>query len=200
VATTSVLQDTSLFLRDLLITATAGLAANAADKLTQQSISLDSPVRFEEGTAPGGVKLSLYLCHIEKNEHLNNEPLLRIGNQQFLRPFYVDLHYLLTPVTKSPENNLLIMGRCIQVFSANGVISNSDLKLAREPSEGEARLRMLVYDLEAMNKLWGALAKPYRMSVVYEVAPVPVESTSPPMDGPPVAEAILDVQQMNGAS
>jgi len=190
VTTTNVLQEVSVYLRTLLVGG-AGLVAN--------NISLDSPVKFEAGHGQDA-KLSLYLYHIEKSGHLNNEPLLRVGPQQFIRPFYVDLHYLLTPVTNSPTDNLTIMGHCIQVFSANGIIRDPFLELAREPSPGEARLRMLAHDLDAMNKLWGALAKPYRMSVAYEVSPVPVESVSPPTDGPPVAEAILDVQQMNGGS
>lgn len=188
-ATTDVLQQISIYLRQRLI-ADAGL--------TQQQISFDSPVSFENGAGNNNVRLSLYLYHIGRNEHLNNEPLLRVGGSLFVRPLYVDLHYLVTPVARQPEENLEIMGRCLQVFSTNGVIIAPFLELAREPSPGEARLRMLMYDLDAMNKLWGALTKPYRMSVAYEVSPVPIESVAPPTDGPPVTEAILDVQQMNG--
>lgn len=197
-ATVSILQDISIYLRKELIDATASLPP--AERLTQQMISFDSPVAFAEGPGGGNVKLSLYLYHIERNGHLNNQPLLRIGNQQFVRPYFVDLHYLLTPVTNAPAENLVIMGRVIQVFSARSIINQPFLELAREPGPAQAHLRMLPYDLDAMNKLWGALAKPYRMSVAYEVTPVPIESVSPGMDGPPVAEAILDVQQMNGNS
>jgi len=192
VATTEVLQQLSTYLRGLLVAGTDGLPG----ELKQQNISFESPVEFDN-TPPGNVRLSLYLYHVEKNAHLNNEPLLRVGGELRVRPFYVDLHYLLTPVANQPVENLHILAACMQVFAANGLIRAPFLELAREPSAGEARLRMLFHDLEAMNKLWGALARPYRLSVAYEVSPVPIESVLPPVGGPPVVEAVLDVQQMN---
>lgn len=187
-ATTNVLQEVTLHLRRLLVD-----EAN----LVRQNISLDSPVEFDGGT-PRDVKLSLYLYHIEKSEHLNNEPLLRAGNELYVRPFYVDLHYLLTPVTNKPEENLALIAQVIQVFSTHTTIRQPFLKPAREDGPDEARLRMLFHDLDDMNKLWGALAKPYRLSVAYEVSPVPIENVIPPTVGPPVAEAILNIEPMNG--
>jgi hypothetical protein len=193
-----ILQDLSLHLQALLFN---GLSAAGAPIVARDRISLLSPPQIEALSADDGnqLRLSLYLFHVQPNGQLNNDRFIRIGNTQYASPFYVDVAYLVTPVAPLATDNLTLLGGVIDVLSANGVLRTPFLRLSLQPSRGEARLRMLQYDLENMTKLWGAFTKPYRMSVAYEVTAVPVESLRLPQDGPPVEESILDIQEMHAA-
>jgi hypothetical protein len=194
-----ILHDLSLHLQTLLF---EGLSASAAPVPTKDSISFFSPaeiVDLVDAAEQPNLRISLYLFLVQPNGQLNNERFIRVGNVQYAPPFYVDVSYLITPVAPQPADNLLLLGGIINVLSANGILRAPFLHETLRPSQGEARLRMLQYDLENMSKLWSAFTKPYRMSLCYEVAAVPVESLRLPQYGPPVEEALLDIQKMSGA-
>ena len=193
-----ILRDLSIHLQTLLFD---GLSASAAPVPTKDSISFFSPAEIADLDAAEQSKLriSLYPFLVQPNGQLNNERFIRVGNVQYAPPFYVDVAYLITPVAPLAADNLLLLGGIINVLSANGILRAPFLHETLRPSQGEVRLHVLPYDLENMSKLWSAITKPYRMSLCFEVAAVPVESLRLPQSGPPVEESLLDIQQMSGA-
>lgn len=193
-----ILRDLSLHLQTLLFD---GMSASAAPLPNKNSISFLSPAQIAELDAAqqGSLRISLYPFLIQPNGQLNNERFLRMGNIQYAPPFYVDVSYLVTPVAPQAADNLLLLGGIIDVLSANGILRAPFLRLSLQPSQAEVRLRMLPYDLENLSKLWSAFSKPFRTALAYEVVAVPVENLRLPQDGPPVEEAILDIQEVHGA-
>ncbi len=102
-----VLQDISLHLRGLLFDGLTGDDEVGSSFTSESNISLASPAALSEGNAD--VVVSLYLYQVLPNPHLNNRALIPIGNdrQQF-PPASLDLFYLLTPMSASPEEDLVV--------------------------------------------------------------------------------------------
>jgi hypothetical protein len=193
-----VFRDLSIHLQTLLFD---GLSFFAAPVPTKNSISFLSPAEIADldQNDQNSLRISLYPFLVQPNGQLNNDRFIHIGNVQYAPPFYVDVSYLITPIAPLPADNLVLLGGIINVLSTHGILHAPFLRESLRPSQGEARLRLLQYDLENMSKLWSAISKPYRMSLCYEVAAVPVEGLRLPQSGPPVEEAVLDIRKMTGA-
>lgn len=159
----TILQDTSLALRDLL------WANFAPDQQIRQLIS--SPAAIEltnpaEIRQDGSLRLSLWLYQVTENEFMKNQPPVRLANGTEMRtPMALTLYYLVTPNSTLPEANQLILGRTMQVFY--------DHPMLIVPPSGvpQAELRILFarLSLEELTRVWEALKEPYRLSVCYQV-------------------------------
>lgn len=196
------LQDMSLYLRQLLLEGLRGNDAVGSRFTSENNISLDSPARIADNSAPNASQalLSLYLYQVVPNAHTNNRSLIRTGaGQQDYPPLSLDLFYLLTPLSNAPEHNLVILGRSMQILAANPVIRAEFLNSLLRPNPPEARVTINPVTLEELTRIWNAFNEAYRLSVCYQVQVVSIDSTRPPEDGAPVAERLLDVRQITGA-
>jgi hypothetical protein len=191
-----VLQEVGRYLRGLLF---AGLRGNddlGSKFSTVNSISLGSPAQLTDGDlSTTSVLLSLYLYQIQPNGQLNNQALIPYGDgRTHYPPLSLDLYYLLTPLSKSPEDDLAILGRAMQILAANPTLSGDFLSSRLQPSRGEARLTLHPIDSEERSRIWSAFTKPYRLSVCYKLQNISIDSEREPESGPPVVESLVDVR------
>lgn len=196
-----VLQDISLHLRQVLFNGLTGNDVASGAFTAVKNISLASPARIADKSAPGAAEalLSLYLYQVTPNPHLNNQPLIPAGpGQQHHPPLTLDLHYLLTPLLTAPEDNLVVLGRAMQMLEANPVVRANFLDSRLRPKRPEARLTINPVTLEELTRIWNAFNQPYRLSVCYQVRGIAVDSARQPEKGPPVTERLLDVHQISG--
>jgi len=196
-----VLQEISLHLRRLLLESLSGLDPIGAQFSSENSISLDSPPRIADQSAPnaGRACLSLYLYQVAPNAHINNHPMIPAGpGRQQYPPLSLDLHYLLTPVSQKPEDNLVILGRCLQTLAANPTIRATFLDSWLPDSSQQARVSLDPVSLEELTRIWNAFNAAYRLSVCYVVQSVAIDSARAPQEGPPVATSLVDVHRIGG--
>ncbi len=194
------LQQVSLHLRTLLFRGLAGDDDVGRDFTAETNISLASPAEISDSpSSEVTILLSLYLYQVTPNGHLRNEPLIpSAAGEQRYPPLSLDLSYLLTPLSTSPADNLVILGRAMQILEANTTIRaaflDSDLRL-RDPG---LRVLMNPCSLEELTRIWNAFNQPYRLSLCYQVQPVSIDSARQPDEGPPVTESLIDVLQVGG--
>ena len=190
-----VLQDISLHLRGLLFDGLTGDDEVGSSFTSESNISLASPAALSEGNAD--VVVSLYLYQVLPNPHLNNRALIPIGNdrQQF-PPASLDLFYLLTPMSASPEEDLVVLGHAVQILAANSIVRANFLDSDLRPDRSEIRITANPVSLEELTRIWNAFNEPYRLSVCYQVHAVSIDSVRTPLQERAVIEGLIDVQQI----
>lgn len=194
-----VLQDISLHLRRLLFESLRGNDSVGTQFSSENSVSLDSPPRIADNSAPnaGQAGLSLYLYQVTPNAHTNNHPMIPAGpGHQHYPPLGLNLYYLLTPVTKKPEENLVILGRCLQALAASSIIRANFLDSWLRPGSPEVRITFNPVSLEELTRIWNAFNETYRLSVCYLVQVVSIDSARTPQEEQPVSERLLDIHQI----
>ena len=166
----TILQDTSLALRELL------WANFAPDQQIRQLISspgaieLTNPAEIRQNDS---LRLSLWLYQVTENEFMKNQPPVRLQNGTERRaPMALTLYYLVTPNSTQPEANQIILGRTMQVFYDNPtlVVPPAGAPLA------ELRIVFARLSLEELTRVWEALKEPYRLSVCYQVRVALIDS------------------------
>lgn len=196
-----VLQAISRYLRQLLFDGLSEADVAEGSFTSINNISLASPPRIADKSAPDAshALLSLYLYRVSPNAHLNNRPPIPAGpGQQHYPPLSLDLSYLLTPLSKSPEHNLVTLGRSMQILDAHPIIRANFLDSLLRPAHPKVGVTINPVTLEELTRIWNAFNEPYRLSVCYKVQVVSIDSDRAPEEGPPVAERLLDVHQITG--
>jgi hypothetical protein len=194
-----VLQDISLQLRRLLYESLRGNDPIGTLFSSENNISLDSPARIADRSAPNAdqARLSLYLYQVTPNAHINNHPMIAAGpGRQQHPPLSLNLYYLLTPVCQMPEDNLVVLGRCAQILAANATIQAAFLDSWLRPDPPEVRVTINPVSLEELTRIWNAFSEAYRLSMCYVVQAVSIDSAQAPQEEPPVSERLLDMHQI----
>jgi hypothetical protein len=111
-------------------------------------------------------------------------------------PLSLNLYYLLTPVSQMPEDNLVILGRSMQVLAANTSIRANFLDSWLRPESPEVRVIINPVSLEELTRVWNAFNEAYRLSICYIVQVVSIDSARTPQEEQPVSERLLDVHQI----
>jgi Pvc16 N-terminal domain len=165
--------EVSKFLRHTLW---LGLAEDADAKQlvsSENNIVLSNPGQ----PAEDGVRnVSLWLYQVVQNEHLRNAAFVRQGGDgvEQYPPLSVNLYYLLTPSTGKDEGDQRVLGKALQVFHDQSILS---MPSTESPGEGEElHISLVQRTIEELAEVWEALQKPYRLSVCYEVRAVRISS------------------------
>ncbi|NUT50366.1 MAG: DUF4255 domain-containing protein [Saccharothrix sp.] len=119
-------------------------------------------------------RLAVWLYRVSESEFLRNAPPIAEGfREQRHAPLALDLHYLITPLTSSEENDQVLLGRTMQILYDNPVIH-----LTGTGSEDfdQIRVSLMTLDMAEMTGIWSALSDPYRLSAAYLVRMVKIES------------------------
>lgn len=121
--------------------------------------------------------LSLFLYHVTENSDMKNRPLERLDDR-FLRypPLCLNLSYLITPLTSNGDNDHKLLGKTMQILYDNAVVKGSALEGSLQNTAEELRIALHSMTLEEISKLWGALSRPYHLSVAYEVKVIYIDS------------------------
>lgn len=192
-----VAHDVSRHLRQLLFDGLAGSEDVTDDFTAVTNISLASPAQIsaEGGDPQSPVLLSLYLYQVQPNPHARRAMIVAAPGEQRHPPLSLDLSYLLTPLSGSAEDNLVILGRAMQILDANTIVRARFLDSDLRPPVPQVEVRMDPVSLEELTRIWNAFNEPYQLSVCYQVQYVAIDSVRLPDEGPPVEEAHFDVHE-----
>lgn len=143
----------------------------------------DSIVLGSPGEINSEALLSLYLYQIVKNSDLNNQGMQKKGNNRLnYPPLVLDLYYMLTshPAENSTDSTYeahLLLGRAMQVFYDNGILSGSELNENLANEGDELRITLNPTSLDDVTKIWNTFqGRPLKPSVCYIVTPVKIDS------------------------
>jgi hypothetical protein len=156
-------------------------------------VSLATPDGMETA---GDIGLSMWLYRLIRDEQTLNRPPRRIAPDLIRRqPLPVRAHYLMTPIItgnankSEPETEQLILGRVLQTFYDEPLISGPDLRGSYHGTAVELAVRLETLGLDETSRIWEGLERSYQLSVSYEVAIVTIASALEPVSAPPVMAA-----------
>jgi hypothetical protein len=91
-------------------------------------------------------------------------------------PLYLELHYLVTPSKKTPEEEHALLGQVMQIFHDNPILRRSILQGTLKENNEELRITIDQLSIDELDIIWSMLNKPYKLSIGYTVTPVRIES------------------------
>ncbi|MBI5958676.1 MAG: DUF4255 domain-containing protein [Chloroflexi bacterium] len=192
----SIIHDVTLELRRQIF---AGLQATPDVDFQINNMNQDIVLDPPPDAATGSPMLSIFLYHIEPDQHLRNQPYLT-PSPESLRypPFPLQLHYLITPLDSEQEQNQLLLGRIIQLFHDNPLLTSINgvpLDNSFGGSSAEIRIMMETLSLEELSRIWYALNSVYQLSITYIVRVVTIDSLRPES----AAHRITELQAVVGS-
>lgn len=149
---------------------------------TKPEITFKSPKEIKDsGGQNNGV--SLFLYQILENPYLKNEEPEDTSDGSgaatipLLPPLSLDLMYLVTPYHDDKTQEKFILGKVMQIFHDNGILSGTVLQGALSGTDEALRLLLNPISLDELTKIWTAFPDVgYRLSVSYTVSPVGIDA------------------------
>lgn len=139
-------------------------------------VSLKSPAE-ETVTQSMKPKVNLFLFRVTENQFARNQDWSAIGTETLQYPsLALDLFYVLTPFAEDRLDEHRVLGEAMRVFHDHAIITAPLLKGALEHTTEEIKLDLCQLSLEDATRIWGALLKPYRLLVAYDVRMVLIDS------------------------
>ena len=143
----------------------------------ESQITFEPPFKLLKDTVPDKNYLSIYLYRIGENENMKNRPLEpKDTNLLKYPPLSLNLFYLISPLTNSAENDHNLLGKTMQIFYDNAHVKGSMLQGVLANTTEKLRLILNPISMEDITKLWTSFARPYHLSVSYEVKVIYIDS------------------------
>jgi Pvc16 N-terminal domain len=148
-------------------------------------VSLATPEGME---VAGEIGLSMWLYRLIRDEQTLNRPPRQVPPNLIRRqPLPLRAHYLMTPIISgnagmpAPEAEQLIIGRVLQTFYDEPLITAPDLHGSYHGTGVELAVRLETLGLDETSRIWEGLERSYQLSISYEVAIIRIDSAIDPM-------------------
>ena len=161
----SVISGVSQTLKTLLV---SNITNSSDNQIKNVPIELLSPKEMEDDSKDLGVSVWLYRI-APMAEMVNERPEPRGSSEIARNPLPILLYYLVTPVSKDPLTRHALMGKVLQVFNDNPILSGADLKGTLQGTQEQLRVNLETVSLEDLSLVWDALSEPFQLSVSYMV-------------------------------
>lgn len=128
-------------------------------------------------------RINLFLYRIAENPYLRNQDFTvaaGVPNQLVPAPLSLNLLYLLTPYAPNDQVNgnaaaHEILGEAMRVFYENPVVPAAHLDPGLAEAREHLQIAMHTPDPEEMSRIWTTFAKPFRVSVLYQISTVQLD-------------------------
>lgn len=125
-------------------------------------------------------KLTVFLYEVAEDPTSRNRPPVRTlpPDPPTTRkpPMALLLRYLITPWGGDQETQHRMIGRALQVFYDDAILSGDDLSGSLSGSADALQFTLTPLTLDQKSWIWYAIQKPYRLSLNYEVRVVNLDS------------------------
>ncbi|NPD27113.1 DUF4255 domain-containing protein [Corallococcus exiguus] len=148
-------------------------------------------------------QLNLFLFQVGHNASLRNMdfPQRTKSGESGLPPLALRLAYLLTPYAPADDDveSHKLLGKAMNVLHDHPLLGSEELRTALPGNDlhlqaERVRITPDTLTMEDLSKLWTTFQTQYRVSVVYLVSVVLIESTRPWRTPLPVLRPVLEVQ------
>lgn len=136
-----------------------------------RQISYLSPKETQTESA----QISVFLYNVTELSSMRNQPQTTQNPHTLL---YLNLHYLITPLTQNAENDQIILGKIMQLFAETPILRGSSLQGSLLESGDEFKIILDSLGADDLNKLWTMFQTPYKLCISYSVFPVRIESST----------------------
>ncbi len=167
----------------------ADVSATLESVLTTALSTLNPPsvaqVHDLQGTiSTSPARLTIFLYEAMEDPSARNRPRVQgttspPGSNLTLKkpPMALLLHYMMTPWSGNRFTDHIILGRAMQVLYDGAIISGTQLQGTTLAGSDQAlKVTMKLLTLEERARVWYSIQKPYRLSVIYEVRVVNLDS------------------------
>lgn len=159
----------------------ASLLRLLRDHLTPDPVPRPDLIGITSPREAGDLALSLFLFNVKENGEARRTGMVDRGGVLQYPPQALDFYFLMTAhssadrLTRSLDEHR-ILGRAMQVLYDNAVLSGPYLEGVLAEGSGPIRLTLTSMEGEELMKLWQFGDTPYKLSVVYRVGPVMLDS------------------------
>lgn len=126
-------------------------------------------------TRTESAQISVFLYNVTELSSMRNQPQTTQNPHTLL---YLNLHYLITPLTQNAENDQIILGKIMQLFAETPILRGSSLQGSLLESGDEFKIILDSLGADDLNKLWTMFQTPYKLCISYSVFPVRIESST----------------------
>jgi hypothetical protein len=126
-------------------------------------------------TQTESAQISVFLYNVTELTSMRNQPQTTQNPRTLL---YLNLHYLITPLTQNAENDQIILGKIMQLFAETPILRGSNLQGSLLGSDEELKITLDVLAITDLNKLWTMLQTPNKLCISYSVFPVRIDSST----------------------
>jgi hypothetical protein len=142
-------------------------------------------------------QISVYLFNITEMPSMRNQPRQTQNSPKPQPLIYLNLRYIITPLTYNAENNQVILGKIMQIFAEKPILRGSDLQGTLRENGDDLRIILDDMAIDNLAKLWNVLSMPYRLSASYSVFPVPIEASIKPQKDSEIIIPAKDLKSKN---
>jgi hypothetical protein len=124
-------------------------------------------------------RLSIFLYQIIENDFTKNDGFQQIDTNLLRHaPLSLDLYYLVTPFSPNKISERLILGKVMEIFHSNPILSGSVLQGDLAGTDEEIKLILNPISLESLTNIWSTFQDiGYHLSIGYMLTPVTIDST-----------------------
>jgi len=184
------LRDVSVTLQTLLTDALGSL------NITGPPEAMISDLQGDSTKLPLGIALFLY--EMVEDANTRNRPKQRTSTPPNITiakpPLALCIRYMITPWSGDATTDQLLLGRVMQVLHDNPIIGGTQLQGSLAGTSVALKTQLVPLTLEERTRVWHAIQKPYRLSVIYEVRVVKIDPVSS-RKAVPVSSSSLDYNQ-----
>jgi hypothetical protein len=190
----AVIADVSTTLESVLTAAFAGLGP-------QPPIAEVHDLSGNISTNPA--RLTLFLFEVVEDPSLRNRRPLQSATAPNLLlqrpPMPLILRYLMTPWSGDRVTDHRIVGRTLQTLYDDAIISGPVLLGGLANTNQALKVRLAPMEIDDRSRVWHAIQRPYRLSLIYEVRVVNLDSMRTEAR-PPVSTRQLDSSAPAGSA
>ncbi len=149
----------------------ANLTQSSTPPLSGVPIDLRSPRELRAGYAVlPAAAVSVWLYRVVPNSALMTRRPAGFGQMAVPVPALTpDLYYLLTPLSPSPLDQQILLGRMLETFHDHPVLSGDDLRGCLAGTGAQLRSTLEPLSLEELRAVWSAIQEPFQLSLSYHV-------------------------------
>jgi hypothetical protein len=143
----------------------------------QFDVNLQSPAD-EVVDLKTGPQINLFLFRVTENIFLHNNDWAAEGPGTLrYPPLALNLFYVLTPFAQAKVDEHRVLGEAMRIFHDFPIVQGADLRGTLEDTPEQFKIDLVQLAIEDLTRIWTALAKPYRLSVGYEVRTAVIDSS-----------------------
>jgi hypothetical protein len=144
------------------------------DKQLRKIIRSEEQICFlAPNDAQKSAQVSIFLYNVTEYASMRNQPQTIDAPKTLL---YLNLRYLITPLTQDPLMDQVVLGKIMQLFAEKPIFRGDDLQGNLKESKDELRVILDAQSIDEVSKLWTAIAMPYKLSISYSVYPVQIKA------------------------
>lgn len=172
------------------------------EQLTPDPVPRPDQIGIASPAEASDLVLSLFLCSVRENGDARRNELVPQGDVLRYPPLALDLHYIITAHSTAELHSRAldehrVLGKAMQTLYDNSILRHPYLEGSLAENNEELRITAESADAGQLMGLWRFGDAPYKLSLLYRVGPITIESNRV-KPGPRVTERRITLRERGG--